>query len=127
MAGRWRQVLEGVFYNLDLQDTAASEYRKARALQKDLAAARVHLSEQEQLSAREVQLMNKLIDDKTRAIYIETCGNPQYNVPDLEAICKVAHEKGVAVICDNTFGAGGFLCQPLKHGVDILVESCTKW
>lgn len=69
----------------------------------------------------------KLIDDKTRAVYIETCGNPQYNVPDFEGICKVAHDKGVAVICDNTFGAGGFFCQPLKHGADILVESCTKW
>lgn len=75
----------------------------------------------------EPENFDKLIDDKTRAIYIETCGNPQYNVPDLEAICKVAHAKGVAVVCDNTFGAGGFLCQPLKHGVDILVESCTKW
>lgn len=67
------------------------------------------------------------IDEKTKAVYIETIGNPRYNVPDFEAIVKVAHEAGVPVIADNTFGAGGYYCQPIKHGVDIVVHSATKW
>ncbi|EEP79236.1 O-acetylhomoserine [Uncinocarpus reesii 1704] len=67
------------------------------------------------------------IDDRTKAVYIETIGNPRYNVPDLEAIAKVAHEKGVPLIVDNTFGAGGYFCQPIKHGADIVVHSATKW
>jgi len=70
---------------------------------------------------------DKLIDDKTRAVYIETCGNPSYDVPDFEALVKVAHAKGVCVICDNTFGAGGFLCRPIEHGVDVVIGSATKW
>lgn len=67
------------------------------------------------------------IDDKTKAIYIETIGNPRYNVPDFGAIVKVAHEAGVPVIADNTFGAGGYFCRPIDHGVDIVVHSATKW
>lgn len=63
------------------------------------------------------QDLKAAIDDKTRAIYIETIGNPQFNVPDLEAICKVAHEAGIVVICDNTFGMGGYLCKPIDFGV----------
>lgn len=52
---------------------------------------------------------------------------PQDNVPDIEAICKVAHAKNVPVIVDNTFGAGGFFAAPIKHGADIIVHSTTKW
>ena len=69
----------------------------------------------------------KLIDDKTKAIYLETIGNPKYNVPDFEAIVKVAHDAGVVVMVDNTFGAGGFYCRPIDHGADIVVHSATKW
>ncbi|OLV19396.1 O-acetylhomoserine aminocarboxypropyltransferase/cysteine synthase family protein [Deinococcus marmoris] len=68
-----------------------------------------------------------LIDDKTRAVYFETIGNPALNIPDFEAIAKVAHAQGVAVFVDNTFGAGGYFCQPLKHGANIIVESASKW
>ncbi|AZI41819.1 aminotransferase class V-fold PLP-dependent enzyme [Deinococcus psychrotolerans] len=68
-----------------------------------------------------------LIDDKTRAVYLETIGNPALNIPDFESISAAAHAKGVAVIVDNTFGAGGYFCQPLKHGADLLVESASKW
>lgn len=71
--------------------------------------------------------IEKAIDDKTKAVYIETIGNPRYNVPDFEAIAKVAHAKGVPVVVDNTFGAGGYFCQPFKHGADIIVHSTTKW
>ena len=54
-----------------------------------------------------------LIDDRTKAIYIESIGNPKYNVPDFEKIVSIAHAKGVPVVVDNTFGAGGFLGCPL--------------
>ncbi|KAJ5763147.1 Pyridoxal phosphate-dependent transferase major region subdomain 2 [Penicillium manginii] len=67
------------------------------------------------------------IDDKTKAVYVETIGNPRYNVPDFEAIAKVAHEKGVPVVVDNTFGAGGYFARPIDHGADIVVHSATKW
>ncbi|SPQ27304.1 1e6bfde5-9b80-4b72-9310-8ec98359b8c7 [Thermothielavioides terrestris] len=67
------------------------------------------------------------IDDKTKAVYVESIGNPRYNVPDFEAIVKVAHEKGVPVVVDNTFGAGGYYVRPIEHGADIVVHSATKW
>lgn len=67
------------------------------------------------------------IDDKTKALYVETIGNPRYNVPDLEAIAKVAHDHGIPLVVDNTFGAGGYLARPIDHGADIIVASATKW
>jgi O-acetylhomoserine/O-acetylserine sulfhydrylase len=69
----------------------------------------------------------KLIDSKTKALYIETIGNPKLNVPDIVAIAKVAHDHGIPLIVDNTFGAGGYLCRPIEHGADIVVHSATKW
>ncbi|KAJ3080959.1 Homocysteine synthase [Quaeritorhiza haematococci] len=68
-----------------------------------------------------------LIDDKTKAIYIESIGNPRHNVPDIAGIAKVAHEHGVPLIVDNTFGMGGYLIKPIEHGADIVVSSATKW
>ena len=68
-----------------------------------------------------------LIDEKTKAVYLESIGNPRYNVPDLEAIAEVAHKHGVPVVVDNTFGAGGYFCRPIDHGADIVVHSATKW
>ncbi|OOF94431.1 hypothetical protein ASPCADRAFT_516666 [Aspergillus carbonarius ITEM 5010] len=67
------------------------------------------------------------IDDRTKAVYVETIGNPRYNVPDFEAIARVAHEKGIPLVVDNTFGAGGYFCRPIEHGADIVVHSATKW
>lgn len=69
----------------------------------------------------------KLIDNKTKAIYLESIGNPKYNVPDFEKIVKLAHDNGIPVVVDNTFGAGGFLVNPIKYGADIVVHSATKW
>ncbi|NMB72736.1 MAG: aminotransferase class I/II-fold pyridoxal phosphate-dependent enzyme, partial [Bacteroidales bacterium] len=69
----------------------------------------------------------RLIDDKTRAIYLETIGNPRFNVPDFEAIAKVAGQHGIPLIVDNTFGACGYLCRPIDYGANIVVESATKW
>ncbi|KFA68674.1 hypothetical protein S40285_02634 [Stachybotrys chlorohalonatus IBT 40285] len=67
------------------------------------------------------------IDDKTKAVYVESIGNPRYNIPDLEAIAKVAHDAGVPLVVDNTFGAGGYFIRPIDHGADIVVHSATKW
>ncbi len=69
----------------------------------------------------------KLIDDKTKALYVESFGNPKLNVPDFEAIAKVAHDNGIPLIVDNTFGAAGYRIRPLDHGADIIVASTTKW
>jgi O-acetylhomoserine (thiol)-lyase len=67
------------------------------------------------------------IDEKTKAIYVETIGNPRFNIPDFEALGAVADKHGIPLIVDNTFGGGGYLFQPLKHGANIVVESATKW
>lgn len=69
----------------------------------------------------------KLIDDKTKALYLETIGNPEFNVPDFEAISALAKKYDLPLIVDNTFGTGGYLCQPLKHGANVVVASATKW
>ncbi len=69
----------------------------------------------------------KAIDDKTKAIYLESIGNPKCNIPDFSAIADIAHEHGIPLIVDNTFGCGGYLCKPLAHGADIITESATKW
>lgn len=69
----------------------------------------------------------KLIDKKTKALYIETIGNPRLNIPDFTALSKLAHNHGVPLIVDNTFGAAGYLSSPIVHGADIVVESATKW
>jgi O-acetylhomoserine/O-acetylserine sulfhydrylase len=69
----------------------------------------------------------KLIDAKTKALYVETIGNPGFNIPDFEKIAAVAQKHGIPLIVDNTFGAGGFLFRPLEHGANIVVESATKW
>jgi O-acetylhomoserine (thiol)-lyase len=69
----------------------------------------------------------KLIDDKTKAIYIETVGNPGFNIPDFDAIAAVAKKYDIPLVVDNTFGAAGFLFRPIEHGANIVVESATKW
>ena len=68
-----------------------------------------------------------LIDANTKALYVETIGNPGANVPDFEKLSQLAHEHGIPLIVDNTFGCAGFLCRPLEHGADIVVASATKW
>ncbi|ARM31214.1 O-acetylhomoserine aminocarboxypropyltransferase/cysteine synthase family protein [Prosthecochloris sp. HL-130-GSB] len=68
-----------------------------------------------------------LIDDTTRAIYVESIGNPAFHVPDFSALSSVANENGIPLIVDNTFGCAGYLCRPIDHGADIVVASATKW
>lgn len=68
----------------------------------------------------------KAIDDKTRALFCETVSNPALEVTDLEAVAKIAHDRGLPLIVDATFSTP-YLTQPLKHGADIVVHSLTKW
>ena len=75
----------------------------------------------------DVAALRKAIDGKTKALYVESIGNPAGNVPDFQALAQVAHENGIPLIVDNTFGAGGYLVRPIEHGADIVVESATKW
>ncbi|KAA9325563.1 O-acetylhomoserine aminocarboxypropyltransferase/cysteine synthase [Hymenobacter busanensis] len=69
----------------------------------------------------------RLIDEKTKALYLETIGNPGFNIPDFEAIAAIAEKHDLPLIVDNTFGAGGYLFRPLEHGAHIVVASSTKW
>jgi len=67
------------------------------------------------------------IDSKTKALYIESIGNPGLNVPDLKKFADLAHKYNIPLIVDNTFGAGGYIVRPIEHGADIVVDSATKW
>jgi O-acetylhomoserine/O-acetylserine sulfhydrylase len=69
----------------------------------------------------------KQINEKTKALYVETIGNPRLDVPDFEALAKIAHNHGIPLIVDNTFGMGGYVCRPIDFGADIVVHSATKW
>jgi len=71
--------------------------------------------------------LEKQINEKTRALYVETIGNPGLDVPDFEALAKIAHNHGIPLIVDNTFGMGGYICRPIDYGADIVVHSATKW
>jgi len=75
----------------------------------------------------DVGALRKAIDGKTKALYVESIGNPAGNVPDFEALAKLAHDNGIPFIVDNTFGAAGYLVRPIEHGADIVVASATKW
>ena len=69
----------------------------------------------------------ELINENTKAIYLETIGNPTLNVADFDAIAAVAKKHNIPLIVDNTFGAGGYLFRPIEHGANVVVESATKW
>ncbi|WP_374164188.1 O-acetylhomoserine aminocarboxypropyltransferase/cysteine synthase family protein [Arcticibacter sp. MXS-1] len=73
------------------------------------------------------QSFEELIDDKTKALYLETIGNPGFNIPDFEKFAQLAQKYDLPLIVDNTFAAGGYLFRPLEHGAHIVVESATKW
>lgn len=75
----------------------------------------------------EIEAFESLIDDRTKAIYLETIGNPRFNIPDFEAIAALAKRKDIPLVVDNTFGAGGYLFKPLEHGANIVTSSATKW
>lgn len=71
--------------------------------------------------------ISSLIDAQTKAVYLETIGNPGFNIPDFEEIATIAKFHDIPLIVDNTFGAGGYLFRPIDHGANVVVESATKW
>jgi O-acetylhomoserine (thiol)-lyase len=75
----------------------------------------------------DVEKFVPLIDKNTKAIYLETIGNPRLNIPDFEKFAALAKEYDLPLIVDNTFGAGGYLFRPIQWGANIVVESATKW
>jgi O-acetylhomoserine (thiol)-lyase len=77
------------------------------------------------VNSRDPEAFRKAITPRTRALYIETVGNPKLDVPDFEAIAKIAHEAGLPLVVDNTVGVG--LVRPFDHGADIIVTSATKY
>lgn len=72
------------------------------------------------------EAFGRAIDDTTRALYVETVGNPRLDVADLRALADVAHAHGIPLVVDNTF-ATPVLCRPIEHGADIVLNSATKW
>jgi len=74
-----------------------------------------------------IEAFEKLIDENTKAIYLESIGNPGYVVPDFDAFGALAKKYDIPFIVDNTFGAAGYLVRPIEHGANIVVESATKW
>lgn len=77
--------------------------------------------------ATKPELIEGLIDEKTKCIYVETISNPSYDVPDFDAISAIAKKHKLPLVVDNTFGMCGYVCRPIKFGADIVTESCTKW
>ena len=77
------------------------------------------------VNSRDPEAFQKAITPRTRALYIETVGNPKLDVPDFEAIAKIAHENGIPLVVDNTVGIG--LVRPIDYGADILATSATKY
>ena len=75
----------------------------------------------------EPESFEELINQNTKAIYLETIGNPTLNVADFDAVAAVAKKHNIPLIVDNTFGAGGYLFRPIEHGANVVVESATKW
>jgi O-acetylhomoserine/O-acetylserine sulfhydrylase len=75
----------------------------------------------------EPESFERLIDGNTKAIYVETIGNPGFNIPDFDKLSGLAVKYGLPLIVDNTFGACGYLFRPIEHGANIVVESATKW
>ncbi len=82
----------------------------------------VRFAEEDTLEAFEAH-----IDDNTKAIYVESIGNPRGNVADFEGLSKLAADHGIALVVDNTFGAGGALIRPIDYGANVVTASATKW
>ncbi|NEN21931.1 O-acetylhomoserine aminocarboxypropyltransferase/cysteine synthase [Cryomorpha ignava] len=74
-----------------------------------------------------VESFERLIGENTKAIYLETIGNPAFNIPDFEAFAKLAGRYKIPLVVDNTFGAAGYLFRPIEHGANVVVASATKW
>ena len=75
----------------------------------------------------EPEKFEALIKENTKALYVESMGNPKFNIPDFEALAELAHSHGIPLVVDNTLGAAGALIRPIDHGADVVVQSATKW
>ncbi|HNM09092.1 MAG TPA: aminotransferase class I/II-fold pyridoxal phosphate-dependent enzyme, partial [Chitinophagales bacterium] len=75
----------------------------------------------------DIEAFEALIDSRTKGIYLETIGNPGFNIPDLEKFTALAKRHDIPLIVDNTFGAAGYIAQPIKYGANIVIASATKW
>ncbi len=75
----------------------------------------------------EIDSFASQIDSQTKAIYLESMGNPRFNIPNFKALSSLAKQRGIPLIVDNTLGAAGALLRPIDHGADVVVESATKW
>ena len=75
----------------------------------------------------EIDSFASQIDSKTKAIYVESMGNPRFNIPDFKALSDLAKTKNIPLIVDNTLGGAGALIRPIDHGADVVVQSATKW
>jgi len=73
------------------------------------------------------QAFESAITENTKALYLESIGNPGFNVPDFNGLADLAHSHSIPLVVDNTFGCCGYLCRPIEHGADIVVQSATKW
>src|SRR6201996_1412354 len=71
--------------------------------------------------------IEELIDENTKAVYLETIGNPGFNIADFDKVAAIAQKHDLPLIVDNTFGAAGYLFRPLEHGAHVVVQSATKW
>ncbi|MBR2143061.1 O-acetylhomoserine aminocarboxypropyltransferase/cysteine synthase family protein [Anaerovibrio sp.] len=78
------------------------------------------------VNAHDLKEVEAAIQDNTRAIYLETLGNPNSDIPDIDAIAEIAHKHGLPLVIDNTFGTP-YLIRPIEHGADIVVHSATKF
>lgn len=78
------------------------------------------------VDAHDLAQIENAIQDQTRAIYLETLGNPNSDIPDIDAIAEIAHRHGLPLVIDNTFGTP-YLIRPIEHGADIVVHSATKF
>ncbi len=78
------------------------------------------------VDAHKLKEVEDAIEDSTRAIYLETLGNPNSDIPDIDAIAEIAHRHGIPLVIDNTFGTP-YLIRPIEHGADIVVHSATKF
>ena len=78
------------------------------------------------VDAHDLTELEGAIKDNTRAIYLETLGNPNSDIPDIDAVAQIAHSHGLPVVVDNTFGTP-YLIRPIEHGADIVVHSATKF
>ena len=78
------------------------------------------------VDAHDLEEVEAAIQDNTKALYIETLGNPNSDIPDIDALAAIAHKHGIPLVIDNTFGTP-YLIRPIEHGADIVVHSATKF